>query len=78
MPRLAAIIIRQKAKTANAGKNRVGSCFLCDAMAKIRPNGPFWNRQPEMGKPDNKMIYGQRIIDHIGLFSFGLHLSNCN
>ena len=39
MPRLAAIIIRQKAKTANAGKNRVCSCFLCDAMVKIRPNG---------------------------------------
>ncbi|MDC0966697.1 hypothetical protein OAS46_03415 [Alphaproteobacteria bacterium] len=47
-------------------------------MAKIRPNGPFWNRQPEMGKPDNKMIYGQRIIGHISVFSFGLHLSNCN
>ncbi len=54
MPRLAAIIIRQKAKTDNAGKNRVHSCFLCDAMAKIRPNGPFWNRQPNRGKPDNE------------------------
>tara|TARA_B100001059_G_scaffold143537_1_gene143488 strand:- start:384 stop:515 length:132 start_codon:yes stop_codon:yes gene_type:complete len=34
-------------------------------MVKIRPNGPFWNRQPKMGKPDNEMIYGQQIIDQI-------------
>jgi len=47
-------------------------------MAKSRSNGPFWNWQPKMSKPDNEIIYGQQIIDHIRHFSFGLHLSNCN